>query len=73
MQEHEVPDDDDATESEPPNGGEADGRTELSEQSPDAQLAASHGRLGLQVQWRWSQEGHPEQGVTCMAWSQVKP
>ena len=68
-QEHPLLDDED--DSDYPDGDNAQGPAESSNQSPNSQSAASTGGLGLQVQWRWSQESHPDQGVTCMAWNQV--
>ena len=72
MQEHALPEDDgDEDVPEPPEGDSAQDPAGLSSQSPDVQSAAAKGGPGLQVQWRWSQDSHPEQGVTCMAWNQV--
>ena len=71
MQEHALPEDEDESLPDALDAGNAEELASMPSESPDMQSATSPSGRGLQVQWRWSLEGHPEQGVTCMAWNQV--
>lgn len=72
VQDYALPDEDDEAPPEPPPGeDDAQGLADTPGQSPVAQSASSRTGVGLQVQWRWAQQSHPEQGVTCMAWNEV--
>ena len=76
MQEHALLEDEDEDEdenmTEPPVAGNAESLADAPSQSPEVQSATSPSGIGLKVQWRWPQKSHPEQGVTCMAWNQVR-